>query len=461
MSTPDRPNILFINADQLRFDCLGVNGHRLIRTPNIDRLASEGINYGRAFCPSPICTPARTSLLTGLWPTQHCCIANSGTEAGRPMIEGLTTFPQILRQAGYRLGYVGKWSVDEAGPLKHGFHEYVPERGYGEWRKAQGLPPRPNVGWFGGTDAAVRPEQSRLGWGASETVRLLKEYGGDGRPFFLRWDAPEPHLPNVVPEPFASMYAPRDIAPWPSFPDAMTGKPYIQRQQRRTWEIDGWDWERWQPVVARYLGEVSLMDQQIGRVLGALQELGLTDKTLVIFSTDHGDLCGAHGLIDKHYVMYEDVVRVPLIARWPGRLAAGTSCDAFVCNALDLASTFLGVAGLGAPASFMGRILPHFGGSAAEERPDIFAMYQGNQFGLYSQRMVRDARWKYVWNATAEDELYDLHGDPGELQNLAQDSAGRDELARLRPRLVEWMESIRDPLLNGWTRRQLEAGLKV
>jgi arylsulfatase A-like enzyme len=126
-----------------------------------------------------------------------------------------------------------------------------------------------------------------------------------------------------------------------------------------------------------------------------------------------------------------------------------------------LASTFLRVAGLEVPGAFMGQVLSGFPGDGGRRREDIFAMYQGNQFGLYSQRMVRDARWKYVWNATAEDELYDLAGDPGELRNQARDAACAGELARLRGRLVQWMQSIGDPLLNGWTKRGLEAGLKL
>ncbi len=461
VAAASKPNILLIHADQLRFDALAVNGHPLIRTPNLDRLAAEGVNYSHAFCPAPVCTPARASLLSGLWPTQHGCIANTGTEAGRPMIEPTVTWRRLLAAAGYRLGYVGKWSVDEAGPTAHGFHDYVPDSAYGAWRQARGIPPRPRCGWFGGTDPHAGADQSRLAWGADETIRLLREYAAGPAPFLLRWDPPEPHLPNIVPEPFASMYRPQSIAPWPSFPDPLEAKPYIQRQQRRTWEVEGWTWPQWQPLVARYLGEVSLMDQQIGRVLEELERLGAADDTLVVFSTDHGDLCGAHGMIDKHHVMYDDVVRVPLIARWPGRLARGITCDAFVCNALDLAVTLLSVAGLTSPPSFMGQVLSGFPGDDLRRRNDIFAMYQGSQFGLYSQRMVRDRRWKYVWNATAEDELYDLSADPGEIVNRARDGSCASELARLRRRLIEWMQSIGDPLLNGWTRRQLEGGLKA
>jgi arylsulfatase A-like enzyme len=270
-------------------------------------------------------------------------------------------------------------------------------------------------------------------------------------------------LPNVVPEPYHSLYPPERIAPWSSFPDELRGKPYIQAQQRRTWRVADWTWEKWAPVVSRYLGQISLLDAQIGRVLEALAHLGLEERTLVVYTTDHGDLCGGHGMFDKHYVMYDDVVRVPFIVRWPGVIPAGRQCAAFVSHFIDLPRTILEVAGCGVPATFSGKsLLPLFRGLAADlGRTDIFAAYHGNQFGLYSQRLVRDRRWKYVWNATAEDELYDLANDPGEVTNLAANGAYGVELARLRSRLVAWMEETRDPLLNGWIRAQLLEGLKI
>jgi arylsulfatase A-like enzyme len=147
--------------------------------------------------------------------------------------------------------------------------------------------------------------------------------------------------------------------------------------------------------------------------------------------------------------------------RWPEKIPAGQISEAFVCSALDLASTFCEVAGLEPPPVFKGQsLLPIACDRAPGSRSDIFATYHGSQFGLYSQRMVRDRRWKYVWNATAEDELYDLETDPGELTNLAGCSQFAPELKRLRHRLIKWMETTQDRLLNTWTRRQLAEGWK-
>lgn len=459
---PQRPNILMIVADQHRRDCLGLHGHPLLRTPHLDALAREGIDFRQAYTSSPICVPARNSLLHGCWPCRHLSIANADTEAPRPAPADLPAFPQVLREAGYDLTFIGKWLGGKArSPQDYGFRKVTPESAYGAWRAAQGLPPRPGGLPFFGYDEAITPEQSRLHWGADQTIRALREAAAGSAPFLIRWDPSEPHLPNVVPEPYASMYQPSDIPPWPSFGDTFAGKPYIQAQQLRSWGIDGWTWEQWAPLVARYLGDISLLDAQVGRVLDTLDELGLAQSTLVIYTCDHGDLCGAHGMLDKHYVMYDDVVRVPLLMRWPGVIAPASVSDAMVIHTLDLARTLCEVAGQPVPETFQGEsLLPLLDGSA-NGRQDVLAMYMGNQFGLYSQRMIRDREWKYIWNATAEDELYHLTEDPAELHNLAASPDCRETLARLRRRLHQWMQDIHDPLDNGWIRRQLLENRKL
>jgi len=457
-----RPNFVLIQSDQHRFDCVGVNGASRPRTPNMDRMAAEGVNFSHAFCPIPLCVPARNTMLTGQWPTGHLCIANWDTEAPRPPADDLPVFSRVLHDAGYRLGYVGKWHVHQhKDPTDYGFDEYVPESAYARWREEQGIPPVPTANsWLGEPDPHIIPEQSAMAFGADHAIRMIEEAADKRLPFFVRWDPSEPHLPCRPPEPYASMYPPDEIPPWPSFGDRFEGKPYAQAQQLRTWHLDGWTWEQWAPVVSRYFGEISLLDAQVGRIIDAVDRLGLGPDTLIVYTVDHGDMCGAHGMIDKHFIMYDDVMRVPMIARWPGVIPAGRTCDDFVINSLDLPGTFLELAGLPVPATFRGEgLVPLLRDEGTNGREDVFGMYHGNQFGLFSQRMVRDRRWKYVWNATAEDELYDLETDPAELRNLATDPACAGELARLRRRLVAWMERIEDRLLNRWTRPQILEGL--
>jgi arylsulfatase A-like enzyme len=399
----------------------------------------------------------------GQWSTGHLSIANEYTEAPRPVKDGLPAFSQCLSEHGYTLGHVGKWHVHpHKNPPDYGFHHYIPSTQYDQWRADNNLSPRPRTqGWLGEIDPHITPEQSRLAWGADHTIRLLTQFAQESNPFFLYWGLNEPHLPNVVPDPYFSMYPPEQISPWPSFPDSLQNKPYIQHQQRRTWQVDNWTWDKWAPLVSRYLGEISLLDAQIGRVLQTLEALDLVNNTLVIYTADHGDLCGGHGMLDKHFIMYDDVVRVPLIMRWPGVVEANCRQDAFVINALDLATTFCDVSHSPIPNEFTGKSLaPLMTGAKTNGRQDVFSMYHGSQFGLFSQRMVRDYHWKYIWNATAEDELYNLITDPAELHNLVNDPAYQSELTRLRHRLVAWMKETNDLLLNPWIETQLLEGLK-
>ena len=167
-------------------------------------------------------------------------------------------------------------------------------------------------------------------------------------------------------------------------------------------------------------------------------------------------------MIDKHYIMYEDVVHVPLIIRWPGAPACGKTCDTFVTQTIDIARSLCEWAGADVPDTFQGMsLLPALQCQPFDERTEALSMYFGNQFGLFSQRMVRDRHWKYVWNGTAEDELYNLDADKGELHNLATAPDCADVLARLRKRLWELMQETGDPLANFWIKRQLLEGRKI
>lgn len=492
----DRVNIVYIGSDQHRFDCLGLNGHPQIQTPNLDRLTASGINFANAYTPCPVCTPARASLLTGQWSYQHAALTiPQMTEAHRTYLSHLKTVPEVLRDAGYVQGYVGKWHVaDRSGhpqPEELGFGEYVPEGRYERWRGEQEIPPGPRgQTWAsaanspkdfdrmirGAEDEHISPDQSRLHWGADHAIRMIESAAAGGEPFFVRWDPSEPHPANVVPQPYASMYDPRELEPWGSFAEEFSGKPYIQRQQLESWGIAHWTWDDWAPVVARYLGEISLLDHEIGRVIEAVERCGRGDSTVIIYTTDHGDLCGSHRMMDKHFVMYDDIVRVPLIIGSPaGRntdspsatdgWSRGSVYRGFVSHAIDLASTLCELAGVDPPDTFQGRslvpVLRDEPDANGEPRSDIISAYHGGQFGLFSQRMVRDHEWKYVWNPTAVDELYHMTEDPWELVNLGADPAFADQLHRLRVRLADWMRKTDDPLLNPWTQFQLLHGRKL
>ncbi len=457
-SKMNKPNILFIYSDQHRYDCTGVNGHPLVSTPNMDRIAREGVNFKHAFTPIPMCVPARCSLLSGQFAPRHGVIFNFDGETFKELDPELPTSARTVQMAGYHTIHIGRWHVDpQRTPLDYGFHDYVPGWRYSQWRKNKGIEPTPREGgWRGCPDPYVTPEESSLGWGADRVIEWMEKNTEYTDPFFIRWHMVQPHLACHPCEPFASMYPPEQIDPWPGFSDEFENKPRIQRQMKATWGVEGIPWEQWAQMVSLYLGEISQLDSQIGRVLETLDRLGIADDTLVIYTADHGDMCGSHGMVDKHYIMYDDVVRVPLMMRWPGVIAAGMETDAFVSNAVDLAATFCDAAGADIPESFQGEsLLPVLTGRQ-EGRKDIYSTYSGNQFGSFSQRMVRDDQWKYIWNATEIDELYDLQNDPGELVNRITDPACGKEVTRLRKRLVSWMEKTEDSILNNWTRKMIE-----
>ncbi len=456
--------IVFIEADQHRFDCMGISGHPLLKTPNMDRLAREGIFFENAYTPCPLCVPARTSYLCGQWPQQHGTLCNFDAESHHPLDPRSTVFPRLLAETGRTLDYLGRCHINRnATPLDYGFDTYLSDDEYCRWRKERGLEPQPFITpWFGNVDPYIRPEESKLAWLCGRVIERLRERVKEGRPFYISMDTLEPHLPNIVPEPYNSMYPPETIPPWGSFSDTFRNKPYIQEQQLRTWGIEKYTWKDWAPIVSRYLGEISLLDVQIGRILDELDALGVADDVLVVYTSDHGDMCGGHRMLDKHYVMYDDVCRIPLMMRWPAAIPAGTRHRGFVSNAIDLPATWLDLCSARKPDSFAGISLrAAMSGDAAPVREDIFCSWNGNQFGQYSQRMITDGRWKYVWNATDRDELYHLESDPFELNNLAAEPECAARLAACRKRLYEWMEQTGDRLANNWIRTQLLEGRKL
>ncbi|NBB78042.1 MAG: sulfatase-like hydrolase/transferase [Verrucomicrobia bacterium] len=467
MSSGKLPNILLIHSDQHRYDCVGAHGLRAdVATPNLDRLAAGGTRFDHAFSTIPICTPARASLLTGALPTTHgsfCIPSSELNRAARPELPRLT---DLLAEKGYRNAWTGKFHGETEHPPGPGtgVEEYASLwNGYHDFRKAQGLKPVPKPnGLFGNVDVSeATTETNALGWQADQIVRQIRERK-DG-PFFVRWDPPEPHLPcNPSPE-FAECFAGADIPPWTSFPDTMEGKPAAQKRLRQIWGTGDWPWETWLRTVRLYYAIIAEMDHHIGRVLDELDELGLAEDTLVIYSSDHGDFCGGHGLMDKHYGMYDDIVRVPLILRLPGRVAAGALCPAFSSSSIDIARTILAAAEAEVPDSFVGRDLVALAREPGRLGRDYaFAQYFGAEGGAYSCRMLRDRRHKFVYHPVGDrHEFYDLETDPGELHNRIDDPDLAERIRRFKSDLFDTMKAEGDPLANRWTEIELKGAPSI
>jgi arylsulfatase A-like enzyme len=456
----DRPNILMIVSDQERADVLGCYGGPC-RTPAIDVLAADGVRFETCIAPSAICSPVRASFLTGLYPHGHG-ILNNTHEPDALRLElspGVVTWSELLRDAGYRLGYVGKWHVGRDRPESRGFHDAVTapdviagandeaiveqevelrEPVYARYPRGRllvaGVDPRP-----------IEATETRRD--ADAAMGLLRRYRDLDAPFCLRLDFEGPHHPYMPPEPYASMYEPGAIPPWPNFGDDASTKPPAQQRLIEQRGVVGWAWAEWQPVVARYFGFVSFIDAEIGRVLDALDALQLGDETVVIHTADHGDMTGSHGgQFNKGPLMYDEVCRVPLIVRDPQRHGRGV-CRAPV-GSLALMPTILDLAGVPVPDGLhVSSLLPWVSDPASAPADGAaHAEYHGDEWGLYSMRMIRTATAKYVYSPHGTDELYDLDADPHELVNRVDDQAFGRLLADLQGRLMYWMIRTDDPL---------------
>jgi arylsulfatase A-like enzyme len=465
-----RPNILVVMQDQLRYDL--VHDHPLCRTPNLDRLRAEGVDFTQAYTPAGICGPARASILTGLYPHTHGVLNNvSGTDAiSRNLRHDFPTMAELLGKAGYRTGYVGKWHVgveDQAG--ERGFADVRlsdPEMWaeYKTWawqfstenpaarhtrypaphpRLAERFPRRPFPLYSPGAfDETLIPAYGV----ADETVRMLHDYTAGDEPFLLFSSFLEPHWPHVLPEPYASMYDPATIEPWPNFADSFDAKPRTSQAMLHHFGVGSFTWEDWAPIVAHYLGAVTFLDDLVGRILTALDASPARDNTIVLATADHGDLAGAHRMFNKGPVMYDEVYRLPFVWRGPG-FARGAAVDEFVSH-VDVLPTLLGLADVALPEPVHGTsLLPLLrGDDGVEWRDAVLSEFHGDEFGLCSQRMVRWENYKLIYNPNDITELYDLTEDPWELHNLAEEASYASLRRDLEARLLELMHETDDSL---------------
>ncbi len=493
---PQRPNILLITSDQQHFSTLGCTNPR-IKTPALDALAAGGVRFERAYCSNPVCTPSRASIITGLYPSWH-----GGWTIGVKVPEDQPFVGDYLAQAGYATSLIGKahfqplrsqpgsesiesqplmrdldWWRKFHGPFygfehvetarMHGDESHAGQH-YGIWLEEQGL-----ANWrdyfdpWPETEDKVRrrhkwnlPERFHYSvWTAERTIAAMERSVAEKRPFFLWSSFHDPHPPYLVPEPWDTMYDPADV-PYPKIApgemDAMA--PHFRKTQeespdfsmyRETFGPHGFhshlhDEQAMRKNIAVYYGMISLMDREIGRVVAALDRLGIADNTLVLFTTDHGHFLGQHGLVAKGAFHYEDMIKIPMLARWPGRIPARTVSRAMQSQ-VDLAPTFLaaagengarppdGVKGPGPIFSMQGvNQLGVWEGVADRAREEIIVEDRIEPTKL-SVRTCVDERYKItVYRGADYGEMHDLVEDPGELRNLWS----RPECAALKSRLL-------------------------
>ena len=454
------PNLLILLADQFRHDCAGYRNMRPVKTPHIDSLAADGAVFTRAFTPLPVCAPVRQSLINGLHPDAFGAMWNYDffmTSTAEPTGN---TWPEQLRARGYRGGYLGKWHVSpKYGPEDFGFTDIVPMSEYNKFQKEK----YPDAKFTGGWTGCVSPiplEDSLTHVMARRACDMIDSFAASGENWHMWMDLGIPHLPCQPSEPFASMYDPDSIPPWDGFGDPFVNKPYCQKQQMINWGQENKTWDDYRPMVALYYGMISQLDDAFGMIIDHLKAIGQYDDTIIVFTSDHGDMCGSHQMLDKHYVLFEDNTRIPLVVKPAG--GGHYETDSFVSGCLDVNASIHKLLGLDTSSENHGVPLPLGADEDKNPREYITSSSNGQQFGLYTNRMIRGDRYKYIWNLTDIDEFYDLETDPGEKMNLIYDEKYAPVIKEMRVKLYEDLKSHRDPFaLRPWVTAQLLEGRKV
>ena len=459
MTRPNRPNIVLLMTDQQQ--ACTVDPGSLCQTPNIDRIRAGGVRFSRAHTVNAICSPTRASLYTGTLPHTHGMVDCTHTvEDYRARFKAdLPMWSRSLQAAGYCTAHFGKWHVERSEKLENfGFDRYeLP--GAGGWarhRAALGLPPRPEsfemeywVRQPGYRDLrlyGVHDEPEEAGapyYWYGRGIEFVRERAADPEtPWCLVVSTSEPHDPYYAPREYYELYDPVSIPQPPSFHDDLHGKPGYYRKLRGVWRE--MTWEHFAEATACYYASITEIDAQVGRLLDALEETGQAENTVVVYTTDHGDLMGAHGLLMKGPPPYEETYRIPLLVRWPGVTVPGTTCDA-LANIMDLAPTLVEMAGCDPlPTSEARTLVPLLRGEGGGEAfEQDFAEFHGQRF-FYTQRILWWRRLKYVFNGFDFDELYDLEEDPYELTNLVPDPEHADILRQMAARMWQRIHETDD-----------------
>ena len=465
-----KPNILLITSDQQHFDTIGAFNPE-ISTPNLDRLTKEGTTFSRAYCPNPTCTPSRSSMITGMYPSQH-----GAWSLGTKLLEDRHVVGTDFMKHGYRTSLIGKahfqplrsnekYSSLEAYPTLqdldfwkqfsdefYGFEDvelarnhtneahvgqhyalWMEEKGCDNWRDYFVSP-------TGTMDRNVEhkwpiPEKYHYNtWIAERTNHKLEEYVQNDEPFFMWSSFFDPHPPYLVPEPWDTMYDPDEL----TIPKGVEGEhqnnpPHFQMTQEKNPDFSSYNEtgkgihgyhthlvteERHKKLTATYYGMISMMDKYIGKILDKLDELGIADDTIIVFTTDHGHFFGQHGLQAKGGFHYEDLIKLPFIVRYPGKVPAGNVSSALQ-SLIDLAPTFLSFSNIPIPEHMTGVDQSQVWlGEEKEARDHVLCEFRHEPTTIHQKTYV-DERYKItVYYNHTYGEIFDLLHDPGEFNNL-------------------------------------------
>ena len=442
---PRRPNVLVLHVDQLRADCLGAYGNPDVKTANIDRLAADGVRFVNSFCPFPVCTPSRYSLLCGQYVHQHHGGNNHCT-----LSPEIATFPKIFRSAGYRTTAVGKMHFTPT-YLDVGFDEMLlaEQNGPGRWddnyhrylmylglvdrndledqqSEYRGQAPQEYWDTFGAKVSNLPEIHHSTTWiaqRAMETIQTWDAHGGN----LLMVGFIKPHHPFDPPAPWDAMYDPQKLSILPGW--TQKNLAHDLKLSRGYFPNDRLSEASLRRVMAYYYATISQIDHHVGRLIALLKEKGLYDNTLIVFTSDHGEFLGFHHMLLKGNELYDPLVKVPLVIKWPGSRGAGTVSQRLVSN-IDLAPSLCRAANLQPAGEMGGEDL----GSESAGREIIFC-----EAGP-KHAMARTKTHKLIVadKATGENLFFDLQKDPLELHNLYGSPEAKREIQRLKTALAAW-----------------------
>ncbi len=473
-----KPNLLFIWTDEQRADTMKVYGNVKIHAPNMNKLASESVVFEKAYVSQPVCTPSRSTVMTGLWPHENGC-----TENNIPLSFDVPAFPEIVADPDYRTGYFGKWHLGDEIFAQHGFEEWRSiEDMYRKYFRESRDRHEKSSYWHFLHELGYKPDTSQGDYSRGFAARLPIEHckpkylemqacdflrRHKSEPFMLYVNFLEPHMPF-----FGPLNDEHDVAAMllpPNFNDPLeANEPLRYRLLREYYRRNGYEGHDlmteagWRRLLTNYWGLVTQVDRSVGAILSTLENLGLADNTIVVYTSDHGDMMGAHQLLAKT-VMYEESVRVPWLIRLP-QMGRRQKIIRQPVSHIDLAPTLLQVMHCRVERSFPGKsLMPVIKGEAKPDR-DVFIEWnpsrrkkrmpqdlQGVQrqkaeqaFGAATRTVITQDGWKLCLSDKDNNQLFNLLKDPLETSNIFDLAAQQPVVSRLAKKIEQWQKSVND-----------------
>lgn len=447
-----KPNILFIMGDQHRYDCIGAYGNKDIKTPHLDQLAQEGVLHTEHYTTYPVCTPARYSILTGLYTHQHLGWSNHSTLAS-----GFKTFPKLLRENGYKTTTVGKMHLtptyldvgfdkmilaeqDGDGRFDDDYHAYLMEKGLvdendiTDQREEYRQEAKENY-WdtYGALTSNLKEENHSTTWTTNRAIEQLEGWTEDSNMLMVSYI--KPHHPFDPPAPYDTLYDPQQITLLPGYTEEVPAVDY--KHHTGYFDHKGLTEERLRRITAYYYGSISHMDYHIGRIIEKLKEKGLYENTLIIYTSDHGDYLGYHHMLLKANYMYDPVAKVPFIIKYPkekgeGKLLKSKRAkinEQISCN-LDIATTVLRQCEVPVPHLMKGINMANPSEGRKMTICEGFRVEEvEGESAFYYEYMVRSKKYKLITSKNKDNyRFFDLTTDPYELNDVAQDVTYKEEI---------------------------------